>query len=71
MLGRRSLDGAHVLMFSLGRLNVWPTGDLGVVKVAEQRYGAKGRAELDAPGERFAPYQSVAVWYFWQFTLAR
>ncbi len=60
-----------VLMFSLGRLNVWPTGDLGVVKVAEQRYGAKGRVELDALGERFAPYQSVAVWYFWQFTLAR
>lgn len=63
---------AHmVLMFSLGRLNVWPTGDLGVVKVAEQRYGAKGQAELNALGERFAPYQSVAVWYFWQFTLAR
>ena len=62
---------AHmVLMFSLGRLNVWPTGDLGVLKVAEQLYGAK-EAELDALGERFAPYQSVVVWYFWQFTLSR
>ena len=63
---------AHmVLMFSLGRLDVWATGDLGVVKVAERLYGATDRAALDALGERFAPYQSAAVWYFWQFTLSR
>ncbi len=63
---------AHMfLIFSLGRLDVWPTGDLGVVKVAKRLYEVEGKGGLEALGERFAPYESVAVWYFWQFTLAR
>lgn len=63
---------AHMfLIFSLGRLDVWPTGDLGVVKVAKRLYEVEGKDGLEALGERFTPYESVAVWYFWQFTLAR
>ena len=44
---------------------------MGLVKVAEHLYGATDDAALEALGEHFAPYQSVALWYFWQFTLAR
>ena len=63
---------AHMfLIFSLGRLDVWPTGDLGVVKVAKRLYGVEDKDGLQGLGERFAPYESAAVWYFWQFTLAR
>ena len=57
------------LIFYLGRLNVWPDGDLGI------RHGVRilhGHSELPAPklmqsmGERFSPYASVASWYLWR-----
>ncbi|CAB4695765.1 MAG: hypothetical protein F2718_08510 [Actinobacteria bacterium] len=58
------------LMFSLARLDVWPSGDLGV------RRGwslIKGEPMLDAKalepfGEPFRPYRSVVAWYCWQAT---
>lgn len=61
---------AHmVLMFDLGRLDVWPTGDYGVRNGYHLAYGL---AELPTPreletlGERFSPYRSVAAWYCWR-----
>lgn len=57
------------LIFYLGRLDVWPDGDLGI------RHGVRvlhGHAELpSAPlmadiGQRFSPYASVASWYLWR-----
>lgn len=59
-----------VLMFSLGRCDVWPVGDLGVVQAAEGLYDVdkKGLTEL---GERFRPYRSAATWYFWRWSEAR
>src|SRR5581483_1593046 len=57
------------LIFQLGRLDVWPVGDLGVRK----GYGAAwGLAEPPTPkelmayGETFRPYRSVAAWYCWR-----
>ena len=57
------------LMFSLGRLDVWPTGDFGVRKGFGQAWGlpeAPKSVELEALGERFRPYRSVVAWYCWQ-----
>lgn len=61
---------AHMfLLFHLQRLDVWPTGDLGV------RNGyrlAWGLGELPTPqelaelGEPFRPYRSVVAWYCWR-----
>ena len=59
------------LMFQLGRLDVWPTGDLGVRKGYALAWG---RVELPTPeeleqlGEPFRPYRSVAAWYCWRAT---
>jgi DNA-3-methyladenine glycosylase II len=57
------------LLFQLGRLDVWPTGDFGV----RNGYGrAWGLAEpptpdaLEALGERFRPWRSVVAWYCWR-----
>jgi DNA-3-methyladenine glycosylase II len=56
------------LIFQLRRLDVWPTGDLGV----RRGYGLAYRIptpepkELDALGEVFRPYRSVAAWYCWR-----
>lgn len=61
-------------IFTLGRLDVWPTSDYGVRKGYSLAYGL---AELPSPrwleeaGERFAPFRSVAAWYLWRATEAK
>ena len=63
---------AHMLlMFSLGRPDVLPVGDYGVRKAARDLYGLADlpkRAELEALGEPWRPYRSVATWYLWRST---
>lgn len=63
---------AHMFMiFSLGRTNILPTGDLGIRKSMATLYGLK---ELPSPQEmlslslrnHWAPYESVASWYLWK-----
>jgi DNA-3-methyladenine glycosylase II len=54
-----------VMIFALGRADVWPTGDAGIQRAALQLYGAK-REALDALGERFRPWRSHAAWYLWR-----
>lgn len=57
-----------VLIFSLGRMDVWPTGDLGMVRQAQRLYGLAGRAEVAALGARFRPWRSAAAHYLWAET---
>ncbi|HEY3735581.1 MAG TPA: DNA-3-methyladenine glycosylase 2 family protein [Streptosporangiaceae bacterium] len=56
------------LMFQLRRLDVWPTGDLGVRKGYGLAWGipAPTAKELEPLGEPFRPYRSVAAWYCWR-----
>ena len=57
------------MMFQLGRLDIWPTGDLGVRRGWEKIYGLKEEikpAELEKKGEKFRPYRSVVAWYCWR-----
>jgi DNA-3-methyladenine glycosylase II len=56
------------LIFQLRRLDIWPTGDLGVRKgysLAWQIPLPTPR-ELDALGEPMRPYRSVLAWYCWR-----
>ncbi len=55
------------LIFALGRPDVWPLADMGVVRAAERYYGALTPAEMAALGDRFRPYRSAAVWYLWRW----
>ena len=61
---------AHMfLLFHLGRPDVLPVGDLGVRRVVERLYGLEGlpsAAELEALGERWRPYRSLAALYLWE-----
>ena len=56
------------LMFQLRRLDIWPTGDLGV----RRGYGLAWDVpmptakELDLLGEAFHPYRTVVAWYCWR-----
>jgi len=57
------------LMFTLGRLDVFPSADLGIQKAVQQLYGYK---KLPAPrtmnrhGNRWKPYRTLASWYLWK-----
>lgn len=56
------------LLFQLRRLDVWPTGDLGV----RRGYGLAWNVpmptpkQLDALGEPYRPYRSIVAWYCWR-----
>jgi DNA-3-methyladenine glycosylase II len=56
------------LLFQLRRLDVWPTGDLGV----RRGYGLAWQVpmpsarELQPLGEPYRPYRSVVAWYCWR-----
>ena len=57
------------MMFQLGRLDIWPTGDLGVRRGWEKIYSLPEEItpkELEEKGAKFAPYRSVVAWYCWR-----
>jgi DNA-3-methyladenine glycosylase II len=61
---------AHMFMiFHLGRPDVLPVGDLGVRRAVERLYGFEtlpSAAELEALGERWRPWRSLASLYLWE-----
>ena len=57
------------LIFSLGRLDIWPVDDLGVVIAAQGLYDLPARPKrqaLQTLGEPLRPYRTLAAWYLWQ-----
>ncbi len=68
VLGIGKWSAEIFLMFQLRRMDVWPTGDLGVRK----GYGlawdipTPTPKQLDLLGEPFHPYRSVVAWYCWR-----
>jgi 3-methyladenine DNA glycosylase/8-oxoguanine DNA glycosylase len=58
-----------LLMFQLGKLDVLPSTDLGVRKAFGKLYGKEELPDwktLEAYGERWRPYRSIASWYLWR-----
>jgi DNA-3-methyladenine glycosylase II len=66
-IGRWTVE--MLLLFDLGRPDVWPVDDYGVRKGFAKTFR---RRKLPTPkqlmkfGERWRPYRSVAAWYFWR-----
>ncbi len=66
-IGRWTVE--MLLLFDLGRLDVWPVDDYGVRKGFAKIFG---RRKLPTPkqlmkfGEKWRPYRSIAAWYFWR-----
>ena len=57
------------LMFSLGRLDVFPHDDLGVRSSIRELYGLSELPDKNrshAIAESWAPYRTVAAWYCWR-----
>ncbi len=66
-IGRWTVE--MLLLFDLGRPDVWPVDDYGVCKGFAKTFGKR---KLPTPkqlmklGEKWRPYRSVAAWYFWR-----
>jgi DNA-3-methyladenine glycosylase II len=57
------------LMFCLNRPDVFPLGDLGIVKGVQHLHGMKRRPKprtMTRLAEAWRPYRSVACWYLWR-----
>jgi DNA-3-methyladenine glycosylase II len=56
------------LLFQLRRMDIWPTGDLGVRRGYGLAWGIPmpTAKQLEPLGEPFRPYRSVAAWYCWR-----
>ena len=57
------------LIFQLRRLDIWPVDDYGVRKGWALAHGLKEPVSprvLQAEGERFRPYRTIAAWYCWR-----
>jgi DNA-3-methyladenine glycosylase II len=57
------------MMFQLGRLNIWPTGDLAVRRgwdIVHKNSEETLAKALDLHGEKLHPYRSVVAWYCYQ-----
>lgn len=57
------------LIFSLHRPDVFPTGDLGIVKGMQRVLGMKTRPSIrtmQRVAKAWQPYRSVASWYLWR-----
>lgn len=68
-IGRWTVE--MLLIFRLGRKDVLPVDDFGVRKGCMLAYGLAEMPtpkELQAIGEPWAPYRSIASWYMWRAT---
>ncbi len=68
-IGRWSAD--MFLMFRLGRPDVLPVGDLGIVKAMQRAYRMRKPPALERMlkiARPWRPYRSVASWYLWEST---
>ena len=57
------------LMFTLGRLDVFSPGDLGLQKAIQQLYGYQklpAERTLHRHANQWKPYRTLACWYLWR-----
>jgi DNA-3-methyladenine glycosylase II len=61
------------LLMALGRPNIWPAQDLGLVVAVRRGFGltsAPSRQDMETIGAEFHPYRSVATRFFWHYYLS-
>ena len=57
------------LIFFLGRLDVFPVGDLGIRKAIQRVYGYKKMpavSTMHRHARKWVPYRTIATWYLWE-----
>ena len=57
------------LIFALGKLNIFPKGDLGFIKAISVAYKKKlplTNRQLNFLYKKWSPYTTIATWYLWR-----
>ena len=57
------------LMFTLKRMDVLPTGDLGIQSAIKKHYRKRKLpkpADMEKLARKWAPYRTIACWYLWK-----
>ena len=65
-IGRWTVE--MILIFRLARPDIFPLGDLGIVKAIQKAYGLRktpDKRRMMKIAEPWRPYRSVASWYLW------
>lgn len=55
-----------ILIFTLGRPDVFSVGDLGLRNAIKKLYGITDQKEMLRLSENWKPYRSYASWYLWR-----
>jgi DNA-3-methyladenine glycosylase II len=58
-----------LLIFSLGRTDVWPVGDLGLRAAVQELFRMKAlpdAARLTKLSRKWQPYRTIATWHLWR-----
>jgi DNA-3-methyladenine glycosylase II len=66
-IGRWTVE--MLLIFHLGRPDVYPVADIGLQKAVFRHYNKNepmNMLDFRALGERWKPYRTVATWYLWR-----
>lgn len=52
-------------IFYLMSPDIFPLGDIGLVRALEHHYTLETKEEMLVFSERWQPYRTVATWFFW------
>jgi DNA-3-methyladenine glycosylase II len=53
------------MIFHLGRADIFPIADLGVVRAIEKHYDVPREGMIEF-ARKWQPYRTVAIWYLWR-----
>ena len=59
------------LMFCLQSKDIFPVGDIAVVRTIKELTGITSREEMLNLAEKWKPYRSLAVYYLWHYYLSK
>jgi len=57
------------LMFCLQRKDIFPIGDIAVVKTVKELYKIEGREDILAVSEKWIPFRSLGSYCMWNYYL--
>jgi DNA-3-methyladenine glycosylase II len=59
------------LMFCLQSKNIFPIGDIAIIKAAKELYKVKTKEEIAFLSENWKPFRSLAAYYLWHYYLSK
>ena len=56
------------LIFGLGRMDVFPLGDLGLINGIKKLYNLDDPTieKIEKIGKKWSPYRTIGTWYIWR-----